>query len=152
MGNLVVYYARNDTRRTVREILEHTHTDGFIVIRNNKIVYERYFNNMLASTLHLFQSVAKSVTATVCGILIHRNLIDRDAPLDEIILELAVCGYADATLRQIRICAVACDSEKSIRTRIPILLWLTTLQAGSPADRKIESIAEHTADTAQGAF
>lgn len=101
LDDLIVHHARNGTSRTVQEILEHTYTDGFIVIHNNKIVYERYFNDMSVSSLHLSQSVAKSVTATVCGILIHRNLVDRDAPLSTIIPELGACGYANATLRQV---------------------------------------------------
>ena len=38
--------------------------------------YERYLNGMDERTLHLSQSVAKSVTGAVAGILIDRGLLD----------------------------------------------------------------------------
>ena len=99
--NLKVLHSRNNSQRTLTEILEQTYTDGFIVIHRDKIVYERYFNDMTPASLHLSQSVAKSVTAAVCGILIHQGVIDRDAPLAYLIPELENSGYADACLRQV---------------------------------------------------
>jgi CubicO group peptidase (beta-lactamase class C family) len=99
--DLEILHQRNGARRTVIETLEQIYTDGFIVIHNNRIAYERYFNDMGPDTLHLSQSVAKSVAATVCGILIDRGEINRDAPLAEILPELVGSGYADATLRQV---------------------------------------------------
>ena len=99
--DLEVIHRRNGNRRSVREILEQTYTDGFLVIHADRIVYERYFNDMEATTLHLSQSVAKSITAAVCGIVIHRDGIDRDAPLSSIVPELSKSGYADASLRQV---------------------------------------------------
>ena len=99
--DLKVIHPRNGICRSVQEILEQTYTDGFVVIHGDRIVYERYFNDMAPTTLHLSQSVAKSVTASVCGILIHQGTIDRDAPLSTLIPELRNCGYADANLRQV---------------------------------------------------
>lgn len=99
--DLKVTHPRNGIRRSVIQILEQTYTDGFLVIHGDQIVYERYFNDMVPTTLHLSQSVAKSVTASVCGILIHQGVIDRDAPLSTVIPELQDSGYADATLRQV---------------------------------------------------
>lgn len=99
--HLRVTHPRNGLQRTVPEILQHTYTDGFIVIHGETIVYERYFNDMRLSSEHLSQSVAKSVTASVCGILIGQGVIDRDAPLSALIPELNQSGYADACLRQV---------------------------------------------------
>ena len=96
-----VTHPRNGRRRSVLEALEHTFTDGFIVLHRGHVVYERYFNDMRRDTLHLSQSVAKSVTASVCGVLIHEGRIDRDAPLGALLPELRGSGYADATLRQV---------------------------------------------------
>ena len=44
-------------------LLDETYTDGFIVLKDGAIVHERYFNGMEPRSLHLSQSVAKSVTA-----------------------------------------------------------------------------------------
>ncbi len=101
LDELKVVHPRNGKRRTVLEVLEQTYTDGFVVIHGGRIVYQRYFNDMCPSTLHLSQSVAKSITGTVCGILIHQGVIDRDAPLSRLIPELDGSGYGDANLRQI---------------------------------------------------
>ncbi len=99
--DLEVELSRNGKRYRAIEVLERTYTDGFVLLHNGKVVYERYFNDMQPATRHLSQSVAKSVTATVCGILIHQGMIDPDAPLALLVPELQDGGYADATLRQV---------------------------------------------------
>ena len=101
LDNLPVSLKNAGRDTTVFSALESTYTDGFIVIHKGRVVYERYLNDMTPATQHLSQSVAKSVTATVCGILIHRGVIDRDKPIAEILPELSDSGYADATLRSL---------------------------------------------------
>lgn len=46
---------------SVDKILEETHTDSIVVLRNGNVVYERYFNGMEAGSKHLLQSVSKSM-------------------------------------------------------------------------------------------
>ncbi len=99
--NLSLKHYRDGRDSTVMNTLLDTYTDGFMVIHNNQVVYERYLNDMTPSTLHLSQSVGKSVVATVCGILIGRGEVDRDKAIGDLIPELAKTGYADATLRQV---------------------------------------------------
>ena len=101
LDNLPVSLKNAGRDTTVFSALESTYTDGFIVIHKGRVVYERYLNDMTPATLHLSQSMAKSVTGTVCGILIHSGVIDRDQPIGEIIPELSESGYADATLRSL---------------------------------------------------
>jgi len=98
---LPVIHKRDGRKSTVMDTLIDTYTDGFIVIHNNEIVYERYMNDMTPSTLHLSQSVGKSVAATVCGILIGRGEIDRNALVGDLIPELADSGYGDAPLQNV---------------------------------------------------
>ncbi len=98
---LRVDHPRNGSSRSVLDVLDASYTDGFIVIHKGDVVYERYFNAMTRSTLHLSQSVAKSVTATACSILIERGEIDVNVPLGDVIPELAGSGYADAKLAQV---------------------------------------------------
>jgi hypothetical protein len=38
---------------TLAGLLDETYTDGFLIIRNGAIAYERYFNGMTERTLHL---------------------------------------------------------------------------------------------------
>lgn len=86
---------------TVASMLAATSTDGFVVLKNNRVVYEVYLNGMTERTLHLSQSVAKSVTASVAGVLIGQGLLNTDAPVTEYLPELAATAYAGAKLQHV---------------------------------------------------
>ncbi|NGN41089.1 serine hydrolase [Mesorhizobium sp. CGMCC 1.15528] len=81
--------------------LDETYTDGFLVLKGGAIAYERYFNGMTPRTLHLSQSMAKSVTAMVFGILVGRGLIDPAAPVTHYLPELENTGWRGATLQHV---------------------------------------------------
>ena len=86
---------------TVDEMLDETYTDGFIVIKGGRIAHESYYNNMTDSSAHLSQSVAKSVTATVTGILIGQGLLDPQAQITEYLPELENTGWNGAKLQHL---------------------------------------------------
>jgi CubicO group peptidase (beta-lactamase class C family) len=88
-------------QRTVGEMLDDTFTDGFLVVHDGKIVAEHYLNSMNPATLHLSQSVVKSFTSTLIGILVGQGLIDIEKPVTHYLPELARTGYAGATVRQV---------------------------------------------------
>jgi len=85
----------------VREVLDTTETDGFLVLHRGEIVCEEYFNGMAPDTLHLAQSISKSVTGTLVGIFIERGLIDRNASVTDYLPELQNSGYAGATVEHV---------------------------------------------------
>jgi len=87
--------------RTLAQHLDDTYTDGFLVLRGGTVVCERYFNGMTERSLHLSQSMAKSVTATVFGILVGRGLIDCDAPVTRYLPELERTGWNGATVQHV---------------------------------------------------
>jgi len=82
-------------------LLEATDTDGFLVLHRGKRVFERYLNRMTPASLHLSQSVGKSVVATTLGALWGKGEIDLDRPVQHYVPELAKCGYRDATVAQV---------------------------------------------------
>lgn len=86
---------------TVADWLADSFTDGFIVLHRGRIAFERYFNGMDEKSLHLSQSMAKSVTGTVAGILAGQGLLDPDAPLTAYLPDLAKTAYAGATVRHV---------------------------------------------------
>ena len=71
-------------------------TDGFIVLQSGAIRFESYRNDMTDSTLHLSQSVSKSLVGALVGIQIGRGLIDPESPVERYVPELAGCGYRGA--------------------------------------------------------
>ena len=95
----IVFEAVDGSRMSVETMLDETYTDGFIVIRNGAVVHESYFNGMGPDSRHLSQSVAKSVTGTVAGVLIGQQLLDPQAPLTEYLPELAETAWNGATLQ-----------------------------------------------------
>jgi CubicO group peptidase (beta-lactamase class C family) len=81
--------------------LEQTFTDGFLVLHKGAVVCEHYFNGMDPGTLHLSQSLAKSFTGALAGILARRRLIAVTAPVTDYVPELKATAYRGATLRHV---------------------------------------------------
>ncbi|MDB5561828.1 MAG: 6-aminohexanoate-dimer hydrolase [Hyphomicrobiales bacterium] len=86
---------------TLRDFLDQTYTDGFLVLKRGAVVYERYFNGMDERTLHLSQSVAKSFAGILAGILAGRGMIDVNAPVTEIVPELEATAYRGARIQHL---------------------------------------------------
>ena len=86
---------------TLAVFLDQTYTDGFLVLKRGAIIHERYFNGMDERTLHLSQSLAKSFTGVLAGILVGRRLIDVNAQITDILPELQSTAYRGATLRHV---------------------------------------------------
>lgn len=89
----------HDGTTSLAGLLDETYTDGFIVIRNGAIQFERYFNGMDGRSLHLSQSVAKSVTAAAAGVLVGRGILDVSAKITDYLPELNDTAYRGAMLQ-----------------------------------------------------
>jgi CubicO group peptidase (beta-lactamase class C family) len=74
--------------------------DGLIVVHGGRIVYERY-PRMRADDRHLLMSVTKIVPAVLVGILERRGRLDLGMPVDSIIAELGVAGWAGVLIDDI---------------------------------------------------
>jgi CubicO group peptidase (beta-lactamase class C family) len=88
-------------RTTLTQHLDDTYTDGFLVLKSGELVLERYFNGMTERTLHLSQSVAKSIVGTTFGILAGRGVVDPAALVTDHLPELEATGWQGATLQQV---------------------------------------------------
>jgi len=86
-------------RLSINQWLTEDYNDGFLVLKNGAIVYERYCNHMTRRTLHLSQSMAKSVTSCVAGILVDRGLLDPEKTITTYLPELEATAYRGARLR-----------------------------------------------------
>lgn len=91
----------NGTLSTIETFLDDSYTDGFLVLHNGRIVFERYFNGMSERTLHLSQSVAKSVTGAAAGCLAALGVLEPPRPLSFYLPELAKTAYRDATVQHV---------------------------------------------------
>jgi len=79
--------------------LATAYTDGFLVMHNGDVVYERYFNDETAATQHLMFSVTKSFTGTMMLNLIERGLVDENASVSQYLPELEKTAFGSASIR-----------------------------------------------------
>jgi CubicO group peptidase (beta-lactamase class C family) len=86
---------------TLNAFLLETYTDGFLVIKDGAIAFERYFNSMTERSLHLSQSVSKSFTGMLAGILAGRGELDVSAPITDYLPELRQTGWKGASLQHV---------------------------------------------------
>ena len=86
----------NDEEITIKEMLEKTFTDGFIVLKDGKILTEQYFTGMQPSSLHLLQSASKSLTLSLLAIFLGDGKISQSGKVYEYVPELRNSGYFDA--------------------------------------------------------
>ncbi len=85
--------------QTVEAWLGESYTDGFIALSGGKVIIETYSNGMGPKSLHLVQSVSKSVTAAAAGALVEQGLLDPDRLVTDYLPELEQTAYAGARLR-----------------------------------------------------
>jgi CubicO group peptidase (beta-lactamase class C family) len=86
---------------TLQRWIDRSYTDGMLVLHRGAVVFEQYHNGMHERSLHLSQSMSKSVVAVVAGILIGRGLLDPSQQVTEYLPELAVTAWQGATLQQV---------------------------------------------------
>jgi CubicO group peptidase (beta-lactamase class C family) len=82
-------------------MLDESFTDGFLVLKDGRIRYERYGDGMTPATTHLLQSVSKSITGTVAGILVGDGRLALDMAVTDVVSELAGSSFEGATLRHV---------------------------------------------------
>ncbi|MDT4818817.1 Beta-lactamase [compost metagenome] len=87
---------------TVRlaDYLRDTHTDGFIVLHQGRIVYERYFGGFGPYQPHIWASMTKSVTGLLAAMLVEEGKLDPQARLAQYVPELAGNPFGEATVQQ----------------------------------------------------
>jgi CubicO group peptidase (beta-lactamase class C family) len=88
-------------RRTWRESLADTYTDGILVLHRGVGVYERYFGALEPHRPHACFSITKSYAATLAATLLHEGVLDEDSTVVRYLPEMAGTAYEDATLRQV---------------------------------------------------
>ena len=81
--------------------LRASKTDGFLVLHQGRVVYERYFNGQVAADRHIMFSVTKSLIGILGEQLIHDGVLVAQAPTQHYVPELAGSAFGDATVRQL---------------------------------------------------
>ncbi|EMC93676.1 hypothetical protein BAUCODRAFT_125512 [Baudoinia panamericana UAMH 10762] len=79
--------------------LQHTSTDGIVVLHKGTVGYEHYDHGNTGTTKHILMSITKSVTGLITGILSEKGVIDLNAPIKQYVPE-ASSIFDDVTVQQ----------------------------------------------------
>lgn len=93
----------------VGPLLDGAYVDGLAVVQGGRLVAEHYRGEMTETSLHLSQSVGKSVLGLLVGVLSARGALDLDEPVAGRVPEVAGSGYAGATVRHLLDMTAAID-------------------------------------------
>jgi CubicO group peptidase (beta-lactamase class C family) len=88
-------------RMSIAQMYAATDTDALLVMKDGKIVTERYFNGMKPEDRHLLMSVSKSVLGVLAGIIIEEGRLDPNALVTSYIPELKGSAYEGASVRNL---------------------------------------------------
>ncbi|NPD48133.1 serine hydrolase [Lentimicrobium sp. S6] len=91
----------NGENKTVDKILEECHTDGFLVLKGNELMYERYFNGLTKDYQHIWFSATKSLTSTAFGILVDQGKANLNDSPAKYIPELKGSGFERVTIQNV---------------------------------------------------
>ncbi|PCI32347.1 MAG: 6-aminohexanoate hydrolase [Alphaproteobacteria bacterium] len=83
------------------EFLERRATTALLVIKDDDINFENYYQGMKDTDLRISWSMAKSFTVTLFGIAVHDGLIDINAPVEQYLPEMTGTGYAGVPIRDV---------------------------------------------------
>jgi len=86
---------------SVEQILAKGDTDGFVVLRDNAVLFERYFGGMDRHDQHIWFSATKSLVSTALGILVDQGKIDLQASPADYIEELKGSGFERTTIQNV---------------------------------------------------
>lgn len=97
----LAYRGVDGQQTTFGQMLDDTYTDGILVWKDGKVLHESYHNGMTPQSVHLLQSVSKSVTSATAGCLIGAGLLDPAELITRYLPELSATGWNGASLQHV---------------------------------------------------
>ena len=102
MRELNTAYDYNGENRSVAEFLDHTVTTGLLVVKDDRIVAERYFHGNTEDSLNTSMSVVKSFVSALVGIAIDEGLISGvNRPITDYVPQLRGSGYDGVPIKHV---------------------------------------------------
>jgi CubicO group peptidase (beta-lactamase class C family) len=114
-----VTFAHPTTKKpmTLAQMYTATDTDAFLVLKDGKIVTERYFNGMTPQDTHLLMSVSKSVIGALAGIVIEQGRLDPLALITRYVPEMTGSAYDGASVRQLLDMTVGMEFDENYASK-----------------------------------
>ena len=121
-------------RHSLDDLLMRSRTQGFLVIKDGKIVDERYFNGANDKSKFASFSVAKSFTSTLVGLALADGKIKTiDDPVTNYLPELKGSGYNGVPIKDLleMSSGVRFSEEYSKSESDVMVMWRKTMDEGS---------------------
>ena len=97
----IAYTCASGETGMVKQMIDDSYTDSFLVVKSGAIVTEQYFNNMTADSHHLINSMTKSFVGMLAGIAVERGLLNPEALITEYLPGLDNSAWEGATVRHL---------------------------------------------------
>lgn len=104
-------------KMSVADMYSATHTDAFLVLKNGKIITERYFNGMRPHDVHLLMSTTKSVVGALTGIIVEKGLLDPASLVTDYVPEMKGTAYEGATVQHVLDMSVGIDFDEDYSSK-----------------------------------
>lgn len=135
----VMFQLRGRTH-TVGQMLADTQTDGYLVLHEGRLIAERYANGMTPATPHLLQSVSKSLTSALAGVLVDQGRLDPTGLVVDYVRELRGTSFEGCTVQHLldmragtRFSEAYEDGHADIRMSEQVSGWRPRTTPGLPA-------------------
>ena len=86
---------------TISQLLDAPESDAFLVLKDGVLLSEHYGNGMARDSLHLVNSVSKSLLGMLAGILCDEGVVDVDRPVTAYLPELNGIAFPRTTVRHL---------------------------------------------------
>jgi CubicO group peptidase (beta-lactamase class C family) len=100
LGQRKIHDANGD-ELSLDSLLEKHDADGFLMLRDNQIVYENYFNGFSEHSRHIWFSMTKSLVSVAFGILMKQYDVDLAASPAKYIEELKGSGFERTSIQDV---------------------------------------------------
>lgn len=104
---------------TVRSAMNDDSTDGFIVIKDGKVVYEEYFGGFTEHDHHTWASCTKSLVGLSMGILVGQGKVKVSDNVETYLPELKGTHFGKRTVREILNMTSALDYTEDYEAFLP---------------------------------
>ncbi len=91
----------DDLPSSIAQRMDPLYIDGILVMRQGKVLVERYDGTLNPERTHLLWSVSKTITGLTAASVAADGLIDLDKTVADYVPELAGSGWGSDTLRQL---------------------------------------------------
>lgn len=125
---------------TLGEVIATTWTDGWIALRDGKVVAQEYPPGMAPQTPHLLMSVSKSLVGCVVAALADQGVLDVEQQVVHYVPALLGSGYHGATLRNlldmrsgVRFSEEYLDPDAEVRILEESIGWAPRRDPATPA-------------------